>query len=304
MDTSDSSSARRHYQLGLLALSIEPTVPRERFEGWLPRTMNALDAPSAATLWVGGADTRDKLDGPGRLVAGGVALWVDGAADRASLLAPAGHSEIDLRDRWGRLTPKDGAGELGPLLSAGAGLLLGRAGSALLSASAIIDAIGGGWLILGSRELRSAMTRAFVRDGCDYVSDDQLLVRYARHQPGILLLESWHRDARRHDAIAADAELPVRKWKPVAALRGILVARAATSARSRPWKTAARDHTFATLIDSAPYVDCDPGTAGPIRELLASCLSRPLIDATGPGVEEGGRGGSLAKLSAVLDGLL
>jgi hypothetical protein len=295
---------RRHYHLGLLSLSVEATVDPHRFEAWLPQTGQAADRPPAATLWVGGSDTRNTLGGPGRHVAGGVSVWVDDTVGRASLLGPAGHSELDLRELWGKVTPRAGAGEVGPLLSAGTGLLLGRAGVVLMSASAVVDVSGGGWLIVGSQESRSLLSRAFVRDGCEFVSDDQLLLRPARRSVGSILLESWHRSPRRETSSKSAADLPASAWRPVAPLRGVILSRTGVDSRSRPWKVAARDRALATLVDASPYVDCDTAVSGALMELLGSCCARPAVEAVVSGEGERGRGRPLSRLAEAIDDIL
>jgi hypothetical protein len=304
MATDSIASSRRHFHLGLLSLSVEATVDPRRFEAWIPQTGQAEDRPPAATLWVGGSDTRSSLGGPGRHVPGGVAVWVDENAGRASLLGPAGHSELDLRELWGRVTPRDGAGEVGSLLSAGTGLLLGRAGVVLMGASAVVDVSGGGWLIVGSRESRSPLTRAFVRDGCEFVSDDQLLLRPARRSAGSILIESWHRSVQSETTASAGGELPASAWRSIAPLRGIVLSRAAPDGRSRPWKVVSRDRALATMVDASPYLDCDPAVSGALLEVLGSCASRPAVEAAVAGEGERGRGGPLAKLAEAIDGIL
>ena len=72
-------------------------------------------------------------------------------------------------------------------------------------------------MIVGPREDRSTLVNAFALDGCDYVSDDQVVVRRAHHQAGVIAMESWHRQR---------AGLPPENWKPVTQLRGVILARA------------------------------------------------------------------------------
>ena len=220
------------YQLGPLTLTVPgSSVPRERFLRWLPRTSLAGDLNGLVDLWVGKAEKREPSAGSARVVAGGVAVWSVESTSRASLLCPAGHAELDLIERWGRVSPSETTGDasnkaandIGPLLSVCAALLLGRAGVVLANASAIVDITGGGWLIVGQREERSQLVRDFVRDGCEYVSDDQVLIRGARHQAGMLLIESWHRVSGTEDGAGNDGVLPAEKWKPLAQLRGILL---------------------------------------------------------------------------------
>src|ERR1039458_4781099 len=139
MPVRELPSGSKQYRLGLLTLVAEPSVSPPRFERWLPRTFDSAAHPAEAELWLGGSETRDTASGTSRLLPGGVAVWMDETAGRASLRSPAGHAELDLGDRWGRVNPRDGTAELHALLSASAAILMGRVGAALVDASAIID---------------------------------------------------------------------------------------------------------------------------------------------------------------------
>ncbi len=271
----DDSPDRRRYRLGMLTLVTEASVPATRFEAWLPRTGDAGDLLPAIALWVGGSEKREAHRGSAPLVTGGVALWLEEKSDHASLLCPAGHAELDLEERWGSISPRDGTSDLGALLSASTAILMGRAGAVLMDASAIIDTSGGGWMIVGPFEDRSRLVHAFVRDGCDYVSDDQLVVRRAHHQAGVVVLESWHRPTAHSSARQAAAALPFGKWRPRAQLRGVLLARTISSRTPLPARAVSRGQALASLVDASPHLHSDPVTVDALRELLASCVARP-----------------------------
>jgi hypothetical protein len=279
----------------MLTLVADPSVPRARFEDWLPRTSDASGQPAEVEIWLGGSERRDSPSGSTRLVPGGVAVWMDEASGKASLRSPAGHAELDLGERWGRITPRDGTGDLHGLLNASAAILMGRAGAVLVDASSIIDATGGGWLIVGPRDDRSALVKSFAAEGCEYVSDDQVVVRRARNQPGVVVVESWHR--RR-------VPLPPEKWKPVAPLRGVLLARAIVTRTPLPWRAAAREQTLASILDASPHLASDPGTEGLLRELLALCTTRPAITALLSRERPTPPGGAVRQLGAAVDSLL
>lgn len=295
MQDRDTPSGRKQYRLGLLTIVAEPTVSPTRFEGWLPRTAELVEHPAEAELWLGGPETRETPIGSAKLVPGGVAVWVDESAGRASLRSPAGHAELDLAERWGRVSPRDGTSELNALLNVSAAILMGRAGAALVDASAIIDPSGGGWMIVGPRENRSALVEAFSREGCDYVSDDQVVVRKAHHQDGVIAMESWH---RHRDA------LPAENWKPVVPLRGLLLARTIVTQTPLPWRAASRDQALASLLDASPHLASDPGTEQPLREMLASCTARPSITALISKGRVTPPGGALRQLASAVDSLL
>jgi hypothetical protein len=224
-----------------------------------------------------------------------VAVWIDEATGRASLRSPAGHAELDLAERWGRINPRDGTSELNGLLNASAAILMGRAGAALVDASSIIDTTGGGWLIVGPRDDRSALVRSFASEGCDYVSDDQVVVRNARNQPGIIVIESWHRYRE---------PLPPEKWRPVAPLRGLLLARAIVTRTPLPWRAAAREQALASVLDATPHLTSDPGAEEPLRELLSSCATRPAITALISRDRPTPPGGAVKQLAAAVDAML
>ena len=295
MQDRDTPSGRKQYRLGLLTLVAESTVPATRFEGWLPRTAESVEHPAEAELWLGGPEKRDAPSGSSRLVPGGVAVWIDETAARASLRSPAGHAELDLAERWGRVSPRDGTSELHALLNVSAAILMGRAGAALVDASAIIDTSGGGWMIVGPREDRSALVQAFANEGCDFVSDDQVVVRKAHHQDGVIAMESWHRHRD---------PLPVKNWKPVAPLRGMLLARAIVTRTPLPWRAASRDQALASLLDASPHLASDPGTEQPLREMLASCTARPSITALISRDRATPPGGAMRQLAAAVDAML
>jgi hypothetical protein len=283
------------HRLGMLTLVAEASVPRVRFEGWLPRTGDSRGQPAEVELWLGGSERRDTPSGTTRLVPGGVAVWIDEASGKASLRSPAGHAELDLGERWGRINPRDGTSELHGLLNASAAILMGRAGAVLVDASTIIDPTGGGWLIVGPRDDRSTLVRTFASDGCDYVSDDQVVVRKARNQPGVVVIKSWHRPR---------ASLPPEQWKPVAPLRGVLLVRAVVTRTPLPWRPAAREQALASVLDSSPHLASDPGTEEPLRELLAACATRPAITALMSRDKPSPPGGASRQLAAAVDSLL
>jgi hypothetical protein len=302
--TDDTLSGRKHYKLGILALVAEASVPADRYEHWLPRTGDAGGDPPAAALWLGGTADRDSLGAMARLVPGGVALWIDESLRRAALLSPAGHAELDLGDRWGRVCPRDGTGDIAALLTVGSALLMGCAGAALMDASGVIDSGGGGWLIVGPREERSKLVRAFVRDGCHYVSDDQVVVRGAHHQTGLVIFESWHRPVDDAAQTAGSPGLPSERWKSVAQLRGILLARSLVSRTVLPWRAATREQALASLIDASPHIDSDPVTTDPLRELLALCAARPAIVALLNRERELSPGSVLRQLASAMDAMI
>jgi len=271
----DDSPDRRRYRLGMLTLVTELSVLATRFETWLPRVGDPGDEAPDIAIWMGCSEKRGRPTGGTSRVSRGVALWLDEQSDHAWLLSPAGHAELDLKERWGRVSPRDGASDLGTLLDASTSILMGRAGAVLMDASAIIDSTGGGWLIVGPREDRATLVRDLVRDGLDFVSDDQVVARRARHQEGLILLESWHRPAERACAGHPAPVLPVENWKPVAQLRGVLLARTISSRAPLPWRAVTREQTLESLVEASPHVDSDPAMADTLRELLASCAARP-----------------------------
>jgi hypothetical protein len=295
MTQRDSPPGPKQYRLGLLTLVAEPSVPAARFESWLPRAAEVRGQRAEIEIWLGDSEKRETAGGSSRLVSGGVAVWIDETARRASLRSPTGFAELDLGERWGQVTPRDGTSELHSLLTVSCAILFGRAGAAMVDASAIVDLSGGGWLIVGPREDRAALVSAFVADGCDYVSDDQVVVRRATHQAGLIVIESWHR---------ATGALAPERWTPVAQLRGVLLARGLVTKAPMPWRQASRDQTLASLCDASPHLHTDPATVEPLRELLASCAARPVITALLNRDRATPPGGAVKQLQSAVDAML
>jgi hypothetical protein len=298
----DDSPDRRRYRLGMLTLVTEASVPATRFEAWLPRTGDAGDLPPAIALWVGGSEKREAHRGSAPLVTRGVALWVEDKSDHASLLCPAGHAELDLEERWGSVSPRDGTSDLGALLSASTAILMGRAGAVLMDASAIIDSSGGGWMVIGPREDRSTLVHAFVRDGFDYVSDDQLVVRGAYHQAGLVVLESWHRPTAR--ARQPATALPRGKWRAMAQFRGVLLARTISSRTPLPWRAVTREQTLASLVDASPHLHSDPVMVDALHALLASCAARPAFAVLSDRELDYPSGNAVRQLASAIDSIM
>src|ERR1019366_8393403 len=140
-----------------------------------------------------------------------------------------------------------------------------------------------------------ALVRAFADDGCDYVSDDQVVVRNARHQAGLIAIESWHRHRD---------PLPPEKWKPVARLRGMLLARSVVTRARLPWRQASRDQALASMLDASPHLSSDPCTEAPLREMLASCTARPAIAALMTRGRLTPPGGASRQLASAIDAML
>jgi hypothetical protein len=284
----------------MMTIAVETPALVPLVEAWLPRASDASDHPSAATLWVGETRAAEfKTAGIGR-VARGVAVWIDGKFDQAVVITPSGRAELDLGARWGAVVPRNATVDVGPLLTASASLLLGRGGIVLIEASMIIDTSGGGWIIVGSPAERSALLHAFVRDGCFYVSDSKVALRMARHQPGLIIGESWHSSS------TADSRVqpPLERWKPMAQLRGVLLAQAIVSRTPLPWRSATKDQTFASLMDSSPHLPTDPAMTEPLRELLAVCASRIAITAFVQRSGEHAPGNALRQLANAIDASL
>jgi hypothetical protein len=271
MTRRDSPSGRRHFRLGPLTLVAEPNISAELIESLIPRTNPPAEDTPAAAAWLSHSSRPLVPGGPPSAIADGVAVWVDESAERATVLGATGHATVDLRDRWARIDPGSDPRDAVTLFDATVALILGRASVVLLNASAVIDIAGGGWLITGDSKARTALVRAFVADGCEFVSDGVVLVRHSHHQAHAMIVESWHRGD-------APVSLAGERWRPIAQTRGTIIAQhhGAMSGVAN-CQGATRADVAAALVNAAPLVDADEAT----REMLTGVVT---ANAALPGV--------------------
>jgi hypothetical protein len=287
----------------------EPNVAFEHLHEWLPVTNVPTESKPLAELWVGQSPRPPMPAGPPRRIYRFISLRVDEVTKRGIALGRTGHARLNLRQREGHVQPGSTPTETDALLTLSAAALLARASVLLLDATAIVDRTGGGWLLLGHPVERTALACAFASEGWGFVSDGQLLVRRTDPQPSRVVLESWHRGPRlaadRADLVASAATLlSPQRWRPVAELRGVLIARASPSGEDAPWRRVPRDEVMANLAAASPYLHSDHAVEEYLGGLLASCADCPALDvfldsATSPGLLEPGR-----RLTNVLEQLI
>jgi hypothetical protein len=133
------------------------------------------------------------------------------------------------------------------------------------------------------------------------VSDYQLLVRYAPHQPGIIVIESAIDSVAWANRAHSTPQLPRERRIPAAQLRGILLGIGATLQAASPWRGVSQDNALAWLIVAAPDLANHDGSSKPMRALLASCASRPAIAACLDQDIERVKGSALRNLANAID---
>jgi hypothetical protein len=304
MTDTHRSSGRRTIRVGPVGLVIEPDAPFDQIAGWLPHTDVPDGEPPAAAISVHREARPAHPTTAPSLVVAGLRIWVSSEGDRATALASTGHAQIDLRARLARLDPGTNASETHALLSATVSLVLAHAGIAVVRASAVTDAAGWCWLLLGEPCHRATATRAFSRGGGYYVSDGRALVRRAPLSPDVIVVESWHEStAAPTTAPSPDAdraELPWQRWRPLAPLRGVLLLDCSAD-DGAPLRRAAEASVHDALARAMPYVGADPAGDSRIAGLVAACAQRIAFHMPGDYLSPDSGDALLQALSAALE---
>ena len=172
-----------------------------------------------------------------------------------------------------------------------------------------MDRTGGAWLLLGYPVERTTLACAFASDGCGFVSDDHVLVRRQDRKPSSVMLESWHRGhhlpADRADLVASAAMLLCpERWRPVAELRGVLIARASPLREDAPWRRVPRHEVRANLSAAAPHLHDDVLAEEYLSALLAVSADHPALEVTVDSTTPAGSGFPDRRLASVLDEML
>lgn len=277
-----SGPSRRHFRLGPIGLVVDGGVPFGAIAEWLPHTdISSEDAPAAALSVAWETRPGDPAQAPTREV-GCVRVWSIPNAERAILLTPTGHAQVDLRARLARVDPGEDRVAAGALLDVTVALLMARVHAAILNASAIVDGAGWGWLILGAGRERAHLAAGFCEDGFGYVSEGQTLLRRGPLNREVIVAESWHRPPvhLKPRAPGAPPPLPWERWQPLAPVRGLLLA-APPDAASDPasseaeWVTVAPSEAEAAIASALPYAGIDASGDANISALAAACLPKP-----------------------------
>jgi hypothetical protein len=278
----DSPPGRRHFRLGPLGLIIDSADEFARIQSWLPQASLPTEHAPAAAVWVSKMQAPRDVVGKPLFDADGIAVWIDEQHERATAIGETAHAEIDLQEKSGRVYAGTDDGELEQMLTLTVRLLLGRAGCLLVDASAIVEPDGSAWMILGTPKARSALACGFVFDGCQFVSDGQLLLRRAHQEPSRIVVESWHRTASpagtaRRSTRGARTLTP-DVWCPLARLKGVVVAQRRTGT-ALSWARAKPQDALGALAEGAPLIERDSGVVAYLHGLLTSCSQLPVVNA-------------------------
>lgn len=256
-------------------------MPFGAFAEWLPHTdISSDDAPAAALSVACETRPNDPAQLPTREV-GCVRVWTLPSAERAIMLTPTGHAQVDLRGRLARVDPGDDRVAAAALLDLTVALLLARVHAAILNASAVVDGAGWGWLLVGARRERARLASTFCEDGFGYVSEGQVLLRRGPLNRDVVVAESWHRppaQARARSSGAA-APLPWDRWQPLAPVRGILLATSsgpdsAGGPNEVEWAVAARSEVEGAFGSAVPYGGVDGVGDANVGALIGACLPK------------------------------
>jgi hypothetical protein len=278
----DSPPGRRHFRLGPLGLIADTGEEFARIQSWLPQASLPTEHAPAAAVWISKLPPPKDVVGKPLFDSDGIAVWIDEHHERATAIGMTAHAEIDLREKSGRVHAGTDDAELEQLLTLTVRLLLGRVGCLLVDATAIVEPDGGAWMILGAPKARTALACGFVFDGCQFVSDGQLLLRRAHQEPERIVVESWHRmhasdGATRRPSRGARTLTP-EVWCPLAPLKGVVVAHLEGEAAPR-WERAKNHETFSAFALATPLLERDSGVVEYLHGLLTSCSQLPSVNA-------------------------
>lgn len=277
-----SPPGRRHFRLGPLGLVADSGEEFERIQSWLPQASLPTEHAPAAAIWISKLPQPKDVVGKPIFDSGGIAVWIDEAQDRATAIGRTTHAEIDLREKSGRVHAGTDNAELEQLLTLTVRLLLGRVGCLLADATAIVEPSGGAWIILGAAEARTALACGFVFDGCQFVSDGQLLLRRAHQDPSRIVVESWHRTPASAEAARrpsrGERTLTPDVWCPLAPLKGVVVVRRPDEMAHR-WELAKHHETFSAFAVATPVLERDRAVVEHLQGLLTSCSQLPSVNA-------------------------
>lgn len=202
-----------------------------------------------------------------------VACWVDDDAARAQLVgAGGGRGVVDLATRRARIVaPPHAAGdapaaELRAMCTIAAALLLGRHGSTLVAATAVIAPDGGGWLLVGDASTGKSTTAAnLITAGWSYLADEAVMLHAGAK--GSVWLEGWPRALALDEGWQSGRNLLRRasvhpsvlgrgRWRRTAPLAGLLFTHLAPelpTALSR----ASEAEALTALVRATPWLLAD-----------------------------------------------
>ncbi|MDB4915165.1 MAG: hypothetical protein JWM95_2809 [Gemmatimonadetes bacterium] len=178
----------------------------------------------------------------------------------------------------------DAAADAYSMLTLSAAFLLGRSGSVLMHAGAVVDPAGRAWLLVGDSHSGKTTTCASLIDvGWCYLADDQVVLR--RGANGAIDVEGWpriaHLDEGWDDREVRNARVAVdlrERWgdqlRRSATLGGVLLP--AVHRTAPTMATAAHPaEVFAALVRQSPWLMADGMGAPVIASLLGDIAGHP-----------------------------
>ncbi len=277
---------------GSLKLEVDPRL-LPAVERWIPLRCAALaaEASVAATIDVqwAGSQTLPQRSGPPTLRLGEVEARVRDSDGHVSLLGPSGaQGRLDLEARRAEIRSAGPAGEvtadLYAMLTVASAFLLGRLGSALLHAAAVVAPTGGGWLLVGdARAGKSTTTLNLVASGWNFISDDQVIL--SLEDGGSVWVEGWlrpfhidagwplGRESARRESVDPSTIGPGR-WQRRAALVGTLFLELRRASRTEVERLSPAD-ALAALLRQTPWLMADAVQAPTLLALLVAAVQQP-----------------------------
>jgi hypothetical protein len=264
---------------------------------WLPRLPSDADSGAGARIRVAAGATpaaASPIDPPTLRLAP-VSAWVRDEG-RSVVLVGSGDAcrgRIDLAglradvhvDGGASAGDVDGA-DLYSMLTLSAALLLGRMGASLVHAGAVVASDGRAWLLVGdSFAGKSTTCASLIRQGWDYLSDDQVVLREAGD--GGIRVEGWPRTFHLDEGWESGTPLHRRRgvspeeigpgcWRRSAPLGGVLFPYVAADAPTSLLPLA-RSAALGELIRQSPWLMADREAARPLLELLRRAATKPVF---------------------------
>jgi len=262
-------------------------------EPWLPLSCSPVhqDDDSRAMIVVSHAhspETPGYSSNP-TLRLGQVEVRLDDHEDRALLRGTTGATGIvDLASLVTRIDADiDVNGsvrdEVYSMLTVSSALLLGRLGCALVHAGAVVAPNGGSWLVVGdARSGKSTTCVSLVMSGCDYLSDDQVVLA---PRQGCSAVERWlrplHLDEGWEQGVPSGerrtlqpSELGPGSWRRTARVAGVFVTRVEADQPTQV-STIASSEAFTALVRQSPWLMADRAAAQSAVDLLSAVCRLP-----------------------------
>jgi len=183
-----------------------------------------------------------------------------------------------------RTHPHSAAGELYSMLTLSAAFLIGRLGSALVHAGAVVDPDGRAWLLAGDTHAGKTTTCVSLVDaGWSFLADDQVVLRH--DDAGEIIAEGWPRHAHLDEGWSSAVVTGSRgavdmrarwgeRWMRRAPLGGVLFPSVAADQPTHVAELHAAT-SFSGLLRQSPWLIADRGAAASVMALLQCAAERP-----------------------------